>query len=305
MKQYLYKIIYSPVINKIIRGLIKPFSYAAPGFFKIPPTGRLTFKLKEGKEFKLETNQTSYLTKVIYWKGINSFEYTKLFNDLIKNCKVFFDIGANIGYYSIMAATSSRTVNIFSFEPAEGPQKYLESNIRINGFQDRIMNNNLALSNEAGKITFYEVNNEKYSYLKYNLSGVGNAEGIKHDRKMSEYEVPSNRLDNYVNENNIHGIDIIKIDTEGTEYLILEGARESIIKYKPIIICETLFNKIEAKLEELIKSFGYQFFNHSNNELYLVDTIIRKEDDGIRDCFFVHPEKYHLIEKYVHTDKES
>ena len=85
-----------------------------------------------------------------------------------------------------MAATSSRTVNIFSFEPAEGPQKYLESNIRINDFQDRIMNNNLALSNEAGKITFYEVNNEKYSYLKDNLSGVGNAERIKHDRKMSE-----------------------------------------------------------------------------------------------------------------------
>ncbi len=54
-----------------------------------------------------------------------------------------------------------------------------------------------------------------------------------------------------------------------------------------------------------MKSFGYQFFNHSNNELYLVDTIIRKEDDGIRDCFFVHPEKYHLIKKYVHTDKES
>ncbi len=305
MKSYLYKIIYNPTINNIIRGLVKPFSFAAPGFLKIPPTGRLTFKLKDGKEFKLETNQTSYLTKVIYWNGINSFEYTKLFNDLIKNCNVFFDIGANIGYYSIMAATSSTAVKVFSFEPAEGPQKFLENNIRINGFRNRIKNNKLALSNQVGKITFYEVNNEKYSYLKYNLSGVGNAEGVKHDRKMSEYEVLSNRLDNFVNENNIHGIDIIKIDTEGTEHLILEGARESIIKYKPIIICETLFNKIEDTLEKLMKSFGYQFFNHADNKLYPVDTIIREEDDGIRDCFFVHPDKYHLIEKYVHTNGAS
>lgn len=303
MKSYLYRIIYYPLINKIIRGLIKTFSFVAPDFLKIPPTGRLTFKFKGGKEFILNTNQTSHLTNVIYWNGINSFEYTKLFNDLIKNCNVFFDIGANIGYYSIMAATSSTTVKVFSFEPAKGPQKYLKNNIIINSFQDRIKNNNLALSDKVGEIAFYEVNNEKYSYLKYNLSGVGNTEGVKHNRKMSKYKVASNRLDNYVHENNIHGINLIKIDTEGTEHFILEGARESIIKYKPIIICETLFNKIENKLEELMNSFGYKFFNYADNELHPVDTIIRKEDDGIRDCFFVHPEKYHLIEKYVHTNE--
>lgn len=106
-------------------------------------------------------------------------------------------------------------------------------------------------------------------------------------------------LDQYFKRNGNIAIDIIKMDTEGTEHLILEHSATVLSKIKPIIICETLFNAIEADLEKIMKSYGYQFYNHIGAGLKQVDTIIREDDDGIRNCFFVHPDKFHLITEFV------
>jgi hypothetical protein len=89
------------------------------------------------------------------------------------------------------------------------------------------------------------------------------------------------------------------MDTEGTENLILESSDFILTEMKPIIICETLFNTIEPELEKIMSSYGYEFYNHMPSGLQKADTIIRKENNGISNCFFVHPDKYHLIEEFV------
>ena len=68
---------------------------------------------------------------------------------------------------------------------------------------------------------------------------------------------------------------------------------------KPIVICETLYSKIENKLEEIMKPLGYNFYNHTPHGLLKVDSINRKDDNGVRNCFFVHPSKLSLIEEFV------
>ena len=68
---------------------------------------------------------------------------------------------------------------------------------------------------------------------------------------------------------------------------------------KPIIICETLFNTIEPELESIFKLYGYDFYNHTESGLEKVTSIIREKDNGVRNCFFVHPSKYHLIEEFI------
>ena len=89
------------------------------------------------------------------------------------------------------------------------------------------------------------------------------------------------------------------MDTEGTENLILESSGFVLKEMKPIIICETLFNTIEPELERIMSSYGYEFYDHMPAGLQKPETIVRKEDDGISNCFFVHPDKYHLIEEFV------
>ncbi len=107
-------------------------------------------------------------------------------------------------------------------------------------------------------------------------------------------------LDSFVESSNqTTRLDLIKIDTEGTEHLILGNASNVLKKHKPIVICETLFNTIEDELEKIMGGHDYEFYNHTPEGLQKVNTIKRKSDNGIRNCFFVHPDKFHLIEKFI------
>lgn len=242
------------------------------------------------------TNQTSYVTKLLYWKGADSFEYTPIFKELIPHCNSFIDIGANTGFYSLLAATVNPMSKIYSFEPAQGPLYYLSKNVFLNNLEKQISVYPIALSSQSGEVMFYEVKNKKYSYLPYNLGGIGS---LKEDATKMAYSVKTETLDQFISKNSIPHVDLIKIDTEGTENFILNGADESINKFRPIIICETLFNRIEDKLEVIMKRHDYLFFNHENGRLIRVNTLIRPQDNGVRDCFFVHPSKVHLIEKFT------
>jgi hypothetical protein len=89
------------------------------------------------------------------------------------------------------------------------------------------------------------------------------------------------------------------MDTEGTEHLILKCADVILEQMKPIFICETLYGAIESELESIFSKYGYEFYNHQGSGLKKVTSIIRENDNGVRNCFFVHPSKFHLIEEFV------
>lgn len=244
----------------------------------------------------MATNQTSYVTKLLFWNGADSFEYTPIFQDLITTCNVFIDVGANTGYYSLLAATQHPRIHVHAFEPAQGPLHYLRKNIDLNQFSNQISIHSIALSNSAGAVNFYEVKNKKYAYLPHNLGGVGS---LTEDLSKTAYMVKTETIDRFAAQHSITSIDLMKIDTEGTEHFILEGAQHSIQRDYPIIICETLFNRIEDKLESIMKRHNYLFFNHDHGKLHRVDTLMRSHDNGVRDCFFVHPSKVQQIEKFI------
>ena len=265
---------------------------------KLPPSGKMVISTGSGNIYLL-TNQTSYLTQLLFWKGYKNFEYSDIFEKLSKDVDSFFDIGSNIGYYSILAAKSNPKIKVFAFEPAVGPYHYLKENIQLNRMEEQIKFFKLALSNKNGSLTFYEVANKKYSYLKYNLAGEGNAGTKKTSRNFITNEVKTLTLDNFIEANEISNIDLIKLDTEGTEIEILKSGSKCIDAFKPIIICETLYDVIEAELEDFFKTKNYSFYNHVRDKLIKVETIKRSKDDGVRNCFFVPDSKKHLIENYL------
>ena len=298
MRQIIYKILYNRVINQVLRNINLALRNVLHLKFELPPSGTLNIKLANGRNFKLKTNQTNYISRLIFYGGYMNFEYTGIFVSLIQKINNFYDIGANIGYYSLIGATLNEKLNVTAFEPAAGPWFYFNENVRINQLNN-INIEKLALSHKEGEIEFYEVKNPKYKYLKYNLAGEGNAGSKTSTGKFTIINAKTTTLDRYVDENEVDNIDLIKIDTEGTEHLILENAGNVLSTMKPIIICETLFNTIEVNLEKLMDSYGYEFYNPSGDGLKKVKTNVREEDDGVRNCFFVHPDKIHLIEEFV------
>jgi len=298
VQQIVYKTIYNSRINYALRKVNFVFNTIFKTKIKLPPSGILKLKTDSGT-IKIATNQTSYVTQLLYWNGYKKFEYSQIFETLSKDITSFLDIGANIGFYSLLAAKANSNINIHAFEPAKGPKYFLNKNIKINHFETQIKSIDLALSSTKGTIDFYEVDNLKYKYLDYNLAGEGNAGTKKTSRNFIKNEVNTDSLDNFVNAENITSIDLIKLDTEGTEVDILKSGIECIKKHQPIIICETLFNTTETELDVFFNELEYQFYNHTDKGLQKVDSIIRTKDDNIRNCFFVPKSKVNLIEKFV------
>lgn len=296
MKQKFYQFIYNQHINWILRNINKVLSSILP--FRIPPSGVIVIKNEEGKKLKIRTNQSNYLSKIVYWDGYENFEYTPIFIKLIKKVRTFYDIGANIGYYSLLAAMENEEIKVVGFEPAQGPLFYFRENVLLNNYKN-IQVESMALSHKEGEIEFYEIKNKKYSYLKHNLAGESNAGSLTTGRNFVVNKVKTTSFDEYVRQNNETSIDLIKMDTEGTENLILEKSSFILHNMKPIIICETLFNVIEKELEEIMSSYGYEFYYPTEKGLKKQETIVRNFDDGMSNCFFVHPEKRQLIAEFI------
>ncbi|MFL0354028.1 FkbM family methyltransferase [Xanthomarina sp. GH4-25] len=294
----IYRFIYSSKVNFFFRNINHPLRDLFFNKIKIPPSGIINLKTDSGY-LKIATNQTSYLTQLLFWNGYKKFEYSEIFEKLSKQIDIFLDVGSNIGYYSLLASKSNSKIKAFAFEPALGPKHYLKENIKLNNFQNNIELIDLAISDSIGEIDFYEVQNKKYKYLKYNLAGEGNTGTKKTSRNFKLNKVNSTTLSNFVGLKKLNKIDLIKIDTEGTEAVILNSGLSEVKKFEPIIICETLFNKIESDLDDIFKLLNYEFYNHTPKGLKKVDTIKRKFDDGVRNCFFVPQSKVHLISEFI------
>lgn len=295
-----YRIIYQPAINLLLRNLNKLLSPILPTSIRIPPSGVLAVRLS-GSRIKFSTNQTNYTSQVLFWRGPSGMAYTSIFEVLVKKCSCFYDIGAHAGYYSLIAAAQNPAMRIVSFEPAPGPFHYLLENISINRFKQRIHPYAIALGHKNGTTEFLEATHHKYKYLRHNLLAISNLVEQKPGRTMKRINVEIVTLDKFTERSRMPLPDLIKMDTEGTEHLILQHAR-SVIDNKPIIICETLFDRIEADLQDIMKHHGFLFFNHVDGKLRQVESIVRTEDDGVRDCFFVHPDKVDRIREFIETD---
>lgn len=299
LKNLFYRFIYDKNINYFLRNLNKRINQLFLSEMRINPSGVLKVQMEDKKIIRIKTNQTNFVTKRIFWdkRGYLDFEYTPVFIKLIRKVSCFYDIGANIGYYSLIAASENKQIKIKCFEPAEGPLYFLNENIKLNAFSN-IQVESIALSDQTGEIDFYEVKNTKYTYLKFNLGGEGNAGSKANEGAYIKTKIKAITLDEFVGSTK-DIIDLIKIDTEGTEIGILRNALSVLKIMKPIIICETLFNRIETELEELFIAEGYFFYHFNGKGLVKVDTIRRQSDDGVRDCFFVHPDRFHLISDLV------
>ncbi|MEM7381552.1 MAG: FkbM family methyltransferase, partial [Bacteroidota bacterium] len=218
-----------------------------------------------------------------------------IFVDLIKKVNTFWDVGANIGYYSILGSKLNESLKAEAFEPSTGPLKYLSDNVKINEMSDSINIHPYALSDEKGDIDFYEVFNPKFPKI-LNLSGEHNT-GAKKEIPSQKVTVSAKRLSDIRHQT--PAIELIKIDVEGAELSVLHGGLEAIKKDRPLIICEVLYNLNESELESYFKDLEYSFFAHIGHGLKKKSTLLREEDDGIRDVFFVPVEKESMVEEFL------
>lgn len=292
-------IIHNKSVNFILRKALKPFKALLPSKYYFAITGTENVKLTEGKSMLFHANATSNLLRVLFWKGIEGFEFApyKVFVHLAKKSNCFFDIGANIGYYSLVAKKFNPSIVVHGFEPMPSAAKYFKNNCTINGFHD-IKVHQLALTNFTGEATFYSNKNPKFpnevDFLYGDNSLNSDATGVI---SRIEIKVVTDTLDKFVAANlkeNLK-IDLIKLDTEGTENLVLEGAGNVLQNHRPIIMCEIIKGFIEKEIETILTKNKYLYFEVTDSGLIQVTKLV--VNSGKLDFFFVPQEKLALIKE--------
>lgn len=165
----------------------------------------------------------------------------------IKNQRTCLDIGANIGNHSLFFSYFFKS--IISFEPNPRAFLLLQANAMLNY---NIKPINLGLSSKAGK-----------GIASIGLQNIGGASlNIKRNNSI-DVEFSLEILDDFVKNNSIEDIDFIKIDVEGHEIEVLEGAKLTLKKFKPCIAIEVLKADISngrSKIIDFLNNNGYNFF---------------------------------------------
>lgn len=144
-------------------------------------------------------------------KGGWEEETTKLFKSIVKEGDIVVDIGANIGYYTLMASSLvGPSGKVYAFEPDPINHSLLVKNIELNGFSN-IVTEQKAVSDKNGKLKFY-----------LNKDDVGAHTLYQPKFSCDVLDVESIRLDDYFSSKKIP-INFIKMDIEGAELAALLG----------------------------------------------------------------------------------
>jgi len=183
--------------------------------------------------------------KELYVRGLIEEAETRAIGKMLVPGMVFFDIGANLGFYSLLSAKKvGPTGQVHSFEPNPRIFQELLFNIKLNKFNN-IYPNQIALSDHNGRglLSSHERGEEVYGSLSdRNFPGVSI---IGHD------DVQLESLDSYIEKHGVNRIDFIKIDVEGAELDVLRGANNTLDILRP--------KNIMFELSEInVAGFGYR-----------------------------------------------
>lgn len=154
---------------------------------------------------------------------------TELLKKIIKEGMVVVDIGANIGYYSLIAAKLvGKSGIVYAFEPEPSNYELLCKNIEVNNYTN-VIPVRKAISDKNGKVNLWF---EKERMVNPSFSKENVLDASKHEslEKGGFIEVETISLDDFF-ENKVknYKVDFIKVDTEGAEGLMVDGA-EKILK---------------------------------------------------------------------------
>lgn len=288
------KIIYIDIINALLRRLLKPFSSIIPNniISRIPIVSRpICVQLPNKKKLHLYAVGNEQITSMLYWRGIDSFETSTipLFIKLLKYTNTFFDIGAHIGIYALIAAIDNPYRNVWAFEPVPRVFDYLKKNVEINKLHN-LHTISSAITNYCGDIKLY-IPSDTIPISASTLKGFRNVSEI--------ITVQGLTLDSFITMSNISRVDLIKVDTEATEHMVLEGAKNLMRRDEPIIICEVLKGRTEEFLHSTLDDLGYKYFWISSDGLIYKEQIKGDETYLNLNYLFITEKKIREVMKEV------
>ena len=190
--------------------------------------------------------------------------------DEFEDNSIFWDIGSNIGLYSIYAALKKDKIKIYSFEPSTSNLRTLSRNISINNLHKKISIIPFALSNLENKFLILK---EK-DFIE---GGALNAFGVDYDFSgekfvfSNSYNTFGTSLDSLANQKILDLPNYIKIDVDGIEDLILDGAKNILLNknLRSILIeINDKFADQKNRILQIMKANNFELMFKKRNEYF-------------------------------------
>lgn len=192
-------------------------------------------RLFTGQKMYVDTRDVSE-TPHLLLDGIREESVTKAFREIWQPHFVLFDVGANFGYFPLLAGTDieKRGIQLHLFEANPDLIELLQKTLSVNGLTECSKIVNAAISDRPGQVTLNR------------LKGLWGGASINPEEKLKSYrpvevnidkiyDIRSITLDSYRSEENIGRVDLVKVDVEGVEDKVYDGMSET-IKANPEII---------------------------------------------------------------------
>ncbi len=160
-------------------------------------------------------------------KEPETIEWIDSFKSDSKEKIIFWDIGANIGLYSLYAASKHKNIQVFSFEPSSSNLRVLSRNISINNFYDKIIINQFPLSSEKFGYAYMNEPNFTEGWAMNSFGLPLDYRGDKFDVEQ-KYKMLGLSIDFILGNKFLEVPNYIKIDVDGIEDKILEGGINSL-----------------------------------------------------------------------------
>lgn len=204
--------------------------------------------------FRMQLDLQDPVQRKIYFYGDYDERYeARMVQRVLDPGEVFWDIGANIGYFTLLAASVlGNTGQVVAFEPGSAAYRCLQENIALNPYR-HITSLQLAVTDQAGEAVLYQAG--ELADGGASLYGSGS--------EPVQETVKAITLDDLGREMALRPPDFLKIDVEGAELSVLRGAAGLIAAARPLILLEMKETTLaaagasKAQIQDFLKSYGY------------------------------------------------
>jgi len=269
----------------ILREVLRMLSLA--GFLpsaiwkRLPVEVVFPVKLPDGRFFFYSATANDVIARALYWRGLRDWESETIpvFYRLAQSAEIVLDIGANTGFYTLLACTANPRARVIAFEPVPRVYEKLLEHISLNHFEDRCEVYQTAVSNFVGTAKMHIPPGDLPTSASLNPKGFRGFDGILQ-------QVPVTTIDAVVGERTV---DLVKIDVEGFEPQVLEGMQMTLQRFRPALFIECLPDGPYQQVEEMLKVQGYQIYALTRKGPVNVERVIPRRMH-YENFLFTHPE---------------
>jgi len=222
--------------------------------------GEVRCTLPNGRCLRVSGHADDWVSNRLFWFGFEGYESetTALFFRAAVEARTVLDVGAYVGYFSLLAGHANPRARVLAFEPFPPSYARLRSNVAFNGLST-IEAFNLAVGAAPGRADlFVPVDQSLGLPCSISLSqDFMSQSGVPLDRVSVEVVA----LDTFLEARDARDVDLVKIDTEGTEQDVLRGLSRTVARDRPAVFLEVLPSTATAPLESFAREAAYEAYH--------------------------------------------